>query len=91
MFSIKDTGCGISKDKLDLIFEPFINNGLGLTISKTLAELNNGKITVTSTLNQGTEFSVTLPSKAKFSYSSDYACNREKDSKTYLRAVASSR
>lgn len=66
-FSIKDTGIGIAKDKIDKIFESFSQadasissqfggTGLGLTISKKLIELQGGKISVNSELGKGSEF-----------------------------------
>ena len=66
-FSVSDTGIGIPSDKLDGIFESFTQGhasitrkyggtGLGLTISKQLAELMNGRIWVDSTLGQGSTF-----------------------------------
>lgn len=70
--SVKDTGIGISEDALEKIFKPFSQEnasttrlyggtGLGLTISQSLAELMDGKITVESTQGVGTWFKVTLP------------------------------
>jgi CheY-like chemotaxis protein len=66
-FSVSDTGIGIPSNKLDDIFESFTQGhasitrkyggtGLGLTISKQLAELMNGRIWVDSTLGQGSTF-----------------------------------
>lgn len=66
-FSVTDTGIGIQRDKLATIFESFTQahasisrkyggTGLGLTISKQLAELMNGKIWVESTFGQGSTF-----------------------------------
>jgi PAS domain S-box-containing protein len=66
-FSISDTGIGIPSDKLGAIFESFTQahasvtrkyggTGLGLTISKQLAELMNGRIWVESTLGAGSSF-----------------------------------
>ncbi len=71
LFKIKDTGEGISKDKLNRIFEPFMqldsthaNNqfgaGLGLFVVKQLIELMGGSIQVNSELGVGTEFSFRL-------------------------------
>ena len=65
--SIKDTGIGIPKDKLDSIFERFTQiensikkqyegSGLGLAISKIFINLMNGDISVESKLNSGSEF-----------------------------------
>jgi len=66
-FEVRDTGIGISKDKLDLIFENFKQadenvrhkfggTGLGLAITKKFVELQNGKIWVESELGKGTSF-----------------------------------
>ena len=71
-FVVSDTGIGISELDLDKIFDEFnqVENpyvktqegtGLGLSLVKNLVELMNGKIKVSSTLNQGTSFYVTLP------------------------------
>lgn len=61
-----DTGCGITEDRLDKIFEPLVSfnrkgTGLGLPLARNLAELNDGAIQVESTPGQGTRFSLILP------------------------------
>ena len=70
---VADTGSGIPEAQLERIFEPFIqvnrsltqaNNdgvGLGLAISRHLARAMGGDITVRSTINQGSTFSLGLP------------------------------
>lgn len=63
---IKDNGCGISPEHIDSIFSPMISyksngTGLGLPISKKIIESHNGTISVSSTLNLGTTFNISLP------------------------------
>ncbi|MBK7632335.1 MAG: response regulator [Ignavibacteriales bacterium] len=72
IINIKDTGIGIPKESLDLIFEEFRQvseglgrgfqgTGLGLTICKKYVELLNGRISVKSTLKEGSEFTFQIP------------------------------
>ncbi len=67
LFSVRDTGIGISREKQELIFSPFLQadtstsrqfggSGLGLTISARLVELMDGELKVDSVLGQGSEF-----------------------------------
>jgi signal transduction histidine kinase len=67
VYTIKDTGIGISRDKFDSIFESFNQvytdtsrkfggTGLGLAISKSLVELQGGKIWLDSEDGKGTSF-----------------------------------
>lgn len=73
--SIEDTGIGIVADEIDRIFESFTQQdgqstrkyggtGLGLTITKKLVTMLNGKITVESEVNKGSKFTVEFPSVA---------------------------
>lgn len=70
--SVSDTGIGISKDQQKTIFKAFVqgNNtkeqvqngfGLGLTISKKLANLLGGTLTLESVLDKGSSFYLTIP------------------------------
>jgi PAS domain S-box-containing protein len=68
---VRDTGIGIPENKLDVIFDRFTKiandknrlyggTGIGLTISKGLIELMHGKISVESTLGEGSSFYIDL-------------------------------
>ncbi|MCD0278993.1 response regulator [Xanthomonas melonis] len=67
LFSVRDSGIGISKEKQSLIFSPFLQadtstsrryggSGLGLTISRRLIELMGGELEVESVPGRGSEF-----------------------------------
>ncbi|MBO6517991.1 MAG: PAS domain-containing protein [Bacteroidia bacterium] len=67
---VEDDGIGIPPDEMDRVFEPFhrasnigeiLGTGLGLVIAKEYVEMNNGTISVESTLGKGTTFTITLP------------------------------
>jgi len=72
LFSVQDTGIGISKEVLDSLFKPFVQGsrgyarqyqgaGLGLSICKRLVDLMGGNISVESNEGEGTTFYVVLP------------------------------
>jgi len=70
---IADTGCGIDPDTIPKIFEPFFTTklgeekpdlkgtGLGLSVTRDIIDAHKGTIQVTSTPEQGTAFTITLP------------------------------
>jgi CheY-like chemotaxis protein len=69
---VADNGIGIAQDKLHLLFRPFQQidsslarrhegTGLGLALTKRLAELHGGTVSVESRENQGSTFRVWLP------------------------------
>jgi len=69
---VADTGCGIPADKLDTVFEPFVQlertlssphqgTGLGLAISRDLARGMGGELTVESRPGEGSAFRLRLP------------------------------
>ncbi len=70
-FHVRDTGRGIPADKLEAIFEPFVQVnkrftrdegvGLGLAISRDLARMMHGELTAESMLGAGSHFTLTLP------------------------------
>src|SRR2546423_147901 len=67
---VRDTGIGIPADKLEAIFEPFVQlkgagvsstgTGLGLAISRRLASAMGGQLTVISDTHSGSTFTLTL-------------------------------
>lgn len=72
-FSVEDTGIGIPEEQYDSIFEPFEQQrskrtydyggtGLGLSITRNLVTALNGSITVKSSIDKGTIFTVALRS-----------------------------
>jgi len=66
LISISDTGKGIDPEKLQLIFEPFYTDkgegaGLGLSITYNIITEHGGTITVDSTPNKGSKFTINLP------------------------------
>ena len=64
--SVEDKGCGIPKDELSKIFEPFhttksYGTGLGLPIVKKIVESHHGKLSIQSEEGAGTTFLISLP------------------------------
>ena len=79
VFDITDTGCGISQQKLDRLFDPFVQDiasrmyenagemkgtGLGLPIVKRMVDGAQGVIDVKSKLGEGTNFHIEIPGLA---------------------------
>lgn len=71
---IKDNGCGIPKDLLDNVFEPFYRidkarsrdmggNGLGLAITKEIIDKHGGNISIESAVGKGTTVAMSLPKR----------------------------
>jgi len=72
--SIKDKGLGIPESEIENIFQPFyrLNEnksesgfGLGLSMAERIIKLHNGRISVTSKLSEGTNFTIILPSATR--------------------------
>ena len=71
-FQISDSGIGMTTEQVDKVFKPFTQadekttrkfggTGLGLTITKMFSEMMGGGITLSSVINEGTTFTVTIP------------------------------
>jgi signal transduction histidine kinase len=69
---IEDEGPGLSLDKLEAVFEPFVRgepsrarttggHGLGLTVAKTILRSHGGDVTLANRKPNGLQASVTLP------------------------------
>lgn len=93
VFSVIDTGIGISEDKLNVVFEAFQQadsttsrsyggTGLGLTISRELAKLLDGDVEVESTPDKGSIFRLRVPKEMK--PAEDPATPQKRQSRTHL-------
>jgi signal transduction histidine kinase len=63
---VRDTGIGISAEKVEQIFQPFFSEkhkgtGLGLSIAKNIFDMHGATIAVESTVGNGTQFTITMP------------------------------
>jgi two-component system, LuxR family, sensor kinase FixL len=68
--SVCDRGIGISRAKLDKIFEPFYTTkrdglGMGLSISRSIIEAHGGRLWVENNQERGTTFHFTVPMETK--------------------------
>ena len=66
--SLTDTGCGMSEEDLERIYEPFFTTktngtGLGIPTCRKIIEAHGGKINVTSKIDHGTTVEIILPTK----------------------------
>jgi signal transduction histidine kinase len=100
-FEVEDTGIGIPEEKIDAIFERFIQvddklnrrqegTGLGLAMVKQLVKIHAGKVTVRSKLGQGTTFRIELPKRpdSKLLERRRVIGRRHEDQISYARTVA---
>jgi signal transduction histidine kinase len=72
LFQIRDTGCGISRDAIDQIWDPFFTTkevgqglGLGLAVTYNIVKRFGGDITVESQTGKGSKFTVRMPACQK--------------------------
>ncbi|MBU1565499.1 MAG: transporter substrate-binding domain-containing protein [Proteobacteria bacterium] len=67
---VQDSGCGIVKEEIDKLFDPFFSSkftgrGLGLPVVLGIAKAHGGSVTVESTVGQGSNFCMFLPVSAE--------------------------
>ena len=97
-FDVEDTGIGIPADKQEKVFESFTQadgstsrrfggTGLGLTITRELAELLGGEITVSSQVDKGSVFSIVLPTQPQ---SSQAQSDQKEDQQAEITSAADS-
>ena len=72
LFEIRDTGCGIPKDAIDQIWDPFYSTkevgkglGLGLAVTYNIIKRLGGDISVESQVGKGSKFTVRMPTCPK--------------------------
>ncbi|MEJ7810169.1 MAG: HAMP domain-containing sensor histidine kinase [Gemmatimonadaceae bacterium] len=93
LLRVVDSGIGIPADKLEAIFEPFVQvdraltrshggAGLGLAISRDLARAMGGEVSVQSVLGEGSVFTLSLPRGASLSESVDRPSGESVNRKT---------
>ena len=87
--SVKDNGIGIPKEKLESIFEKFVRvdktikrenegSGIGLSIVKSLVDLQGGKISIESSEGIGSEFTIEIPNIKLEEGLRDYDVDKER-------------
>jgi PAS domain S-box-containing protein len=69
-FSVSDTGMGLPKEKIELIFDSFFTtkpqgSGMGLSISRSIVESHGGRLWATANNGRGATFHFTLPTAAE--------------------------
>ncbi|WP_456151166.1 ATP-binding protein [Aliterella atlantica] len=91
-FTVSDTGIGIAPAQIKFLFQPFkqldsrLNRqyegtGLGLALTRKLAQLHGGDVTVQSTLGKGSQFTLFLPTDATTVLScNDGVCSEQEQS-----------
>ncbi len=76
ILQFSDTGCGMSPEIVERIFEPFYSTkakgtGLGLSVTYGIVRSHMGNITVSSEPEQGTQFTVVIPAQRRAKVGSD--------------------
>ena len=94
---VKDTGRGIPKEKINTIFDRFVQvdksltrdhegSGIGLSIVKSLVELHGGTVKVESNIGQGTEFVINIPGQKWDGILEGFLCTNLKN-ESYIEKI----
>ncbi|MBG1241249.1 PAS domain S-box protein [Nostoc sp. NZL] len=100
-FTVSDTGIGIDSSQFQFLFEPFkqldsrLNRqyegtGLGLALTRKLARLHGGDVTVTSILGEGSQFTLFLPNPVLSPAGEDEGLEEDKGENFTLSSLSSS-
>ncbi|MEH2056389.1 MAG: ATP-binding protein [Nostoc sp.] len=100
-FTVSDTGIGIDSNQFQFLFEPFkqldsrLNRqyegtGLGLALTRKLARLHGGDVTVTSTLGAGSQFTLFIPNLVYPGDEADEADEGDEEANINLSSLLSS-
>lgn len=70
VITVQDDGCGMSRDVIDRVFEPFYTTkftgrGLGMAVVSGIVRSHHGAIRIESEIDEGTTFTIALPAAAK--------------------------
>ncbi len=101
-FAVIDTGIGISKEKINSLFDPFKQadssttrkyggTGLGLSISRQIVEMMGGNLSATSKSSKGSKFSFTAVFKKQSLEKKVVKTTSNKENKTYIESLKGSR
>jgi len=97
--AIKDTGIGIPRDKQECIFNRFQQvdkslarqsegSGIGLSLVKALVEKHNGKITLNSELDKGSEFIIEIPCNILIGLESKSSIQQNHSDHNYVERIS---
>ncbi|MCC5605419.1 hybrid histidine kinase/response regulator HrmK [Nostoc sp. CHAB 5834] len=99
-FTVWDTGTGISQEDQAQLFEPYFQiakavaggegTGLGLAVTRKLAQIHGGSVKVESEVNYGSRFTLVLPFRQEAGDEGDEGAGEEKSSSSPLPFIPSS-
>ncbi len=96
MFTVSDTGIGIDSNQFQFLFQPFkqldsrLNReyegtGLGLALTRKLARMHGGDVTVESTLGEGSRFTLFLPDPTESREAINHVCTTQAINPVFTR------